>query len=144
MKQFFKDVPAEYDELHQVYARRGFRIIAAGYKALPALNSHEVTKLVREDIESELVFGGFVVFSSVLKPESLVVVKRLIESSHKVVMITGDNTLTACQVAKDLTMTSRPVLILAPPAGTFLKCFMDIWHSRRAGGYSCAVRGMCL
>jgi magnesium-transporting ATPase (P-type) len=29
-------------------------------------------------------------------------------------MITGDNTLTACQVAKDLSMTPRPVLILSP------------------------------
>jgi magnesium-transporting ATPase (P-type) len=85
----------------------------------------------------------------VLKPESLVVVKRLIESSHKVVMITGDNTLTACQVAKDLTMTSRPVLILAPPAGmrlasTFLECLVDIWHSRMTLGKTHLLRVECV
>jgi cation-transporting ATPase 13A1 len=105
MKQFFKEVPAEYDELHQVYARRGFRIIAAGYKPLPPVNSHEVTKLLREDIESDLVFGGFVVFSSVLKPESLVVIKRLIESSHKArpfVILTDNSTQSTRGHASDM------------------------------------------
>jgi cation-transporting ATPase 13A1 len=33
-------------------------------------------------------------------------------------MITGDNTLTACQVAKDLTIIDRPALILTPTASS--------------------------
>jgi len=84
MKHFFNGVPPDYDQLHQSYARRGLRIIAAGYKKMPSYSSHEAVKLTREDVESDLTFGGFLVFSCNLKPESGAVIKHLIESSHKV------------------------------------------------------------
>lgn len=102
MKQFFKEVPDDYDKLHQIYARRGLRIIAAGYKPLGVMSMHDSSKLTREDIESDLTFGGFLVFSSVLKPESLVVIKHLLESSHTVLFLArsaeahGLNALTLC------------------------------------------------
>lgn len=84
MRQFFKEIPENYDHVHQLYARRGLRVIAAGYKPLGVYSMHDSSKLTRQDIESDLTFGGFLVFSSVLKPESLVVVKHLLESAYKV------------------------------------------------------------
>lgn len=71
----------------------------------------------REDFEKNLIFAGFVVISCPLKPDTKAMVKEIVESSHKVVMITGDNPLTACHVAKVLRFTrkSTPVLILDEP-----------------------------
>lgn len=49
-------------------------------------------------------------------------VKEIVDSSHNVVMITGDNPLTACHVAKVLRFTKKNLaaLVLDEPKGTFI------------------------
>lgn len=51
-------------------------------------------------------------FRSPLKPESEPALRMLRESTHQLVMITGDAPLTACHAARQVHIVTRPVLIL--------------------------------
>ena len=85
-----------------------------GIKEFGSLSNQQVRELKREDVECDLTFAGFVIISCPMKPDSKSVIKELIQASHKVVMITGDNPLTACHVAKELRFTRKKLLIISP------------------------------
>lgn len=70
-------------------------------------------EIKREIVESDLTFVGFLIISCPLKSDSKSVIKEIVKSSHKVVMITGDNPLTACHVAKELRFTRKTILVLS-------------------------------
>lgn len=91
-----------------------------GYREIGPLSTQELRDLTREDIEKDLKFAGFVIISCPLKIDSKVVIKELQYSSHKTVMITGDNPLTACHVAKELKFTTKTTLILIQSKDTFM------------------------
>ncbi|KIK31835.1 hypothetical protein CY34DRAFT_102670, partial [Suillus luteus UH-Slu-Lm8-n1] len=71
-----------------------------------------INKLSREDVESRLMFGGFSVFHCPLKPDAVETLKMLAESSHRCIMITGDNPPTAVHVTLNVEIVDRDVLIL--------------------------------
>lgn len=76
------------------------------------LNAQDIRQLGRDEIESELKFQGFIIVSCPLKPDSKAVIHEIMNSSHKVVMITGDNPLTACHVARQLKMHSKEAILI--------------------------------
>ncbi|TDG45395.1 hypothetical protein AWZ03_008161 [Drosophila navojoa] len=110
-----KEVPADYEKVYLEYARRGARVMALGIKEFGSLGGQRVRELKREDVECDLTFAGFVIISCPMKPDSKAVIKELVQSSHKVLMITGDSPLTACHVARELRFTNKKLLILTPP-----------------------------
>ncbi|CAG4968673.1 unnamed protein product [Colias eurytheme] len=113
IKTMLKEVPEHYDHVYLTLSRRGARVLALGYRNLGKLNSQEVRELSREDVESDLTFVGFVIISCPLKTDSKKAIAEIVNASHSVVMITGDNPLTACHVAKELKFTQKDeVLIL--------------------------------
>merc|ERR1712087_502408 len=63
-------------------------------------------------------FGGFLILNCPMKPDSFQACQDLLNSSHKVVMITGDHILTACSVARELNIAAKPVLGLKVPPPT--------------------------
>lgn len=89
-----------------------------------SLSSQDVRDLTREDIEKDLKFSGFIIISCPLKTDSKSVVKELLHSSHRAVMITGDNPLTACHVAKELRFTTKKTLVLSENEDSF--CWQSI------------------
>eukprot|EP00005_Dracoamoeba_jomungandri_P014729 CAMPEP_0174265524 /NCGR_PEP_ID=MMETSP0439-20130205/26811_1 /TAXON_ID=0 /ORGANISM="Stereomyxa ramosa, Strain Chinc5" /LENGTH=974 /DNA_ID=CAMNT_0015352025 /DNA_START=478 /DNA_END=3399 /DNA_ORIENTATION=+ len=120
MRSFFCEVPDSYEEVYKYYSSKGMRVLAMGYKPMHDMAVNELNALEREDVEESLKFGGFMVFKSLLKPESAGIIATIKESSHNVVMITGDNMLTACEVAKDLSFfeNNKAVILTVNDDGT--------------------------
>lgn len=112
IKGMLKEVPSHYDHVYLTLSRRGARVLALGYRNLGKLSSQDIRDLNREDVETDLTFVGFVIISCPLKNDSKKAIEEIIDSSHTVVMITGDNPLTACHVASELKFTQKEVLIL--------------------------------
>lgn len=112
LKSMFASVPANYDEVYLAMSRKGARVLALGFRSLGTISHQAVRSLRREQIESELKFAGFLILSCPMKKDSLAVIREIVSSSHRVVMITGDNPLTACHVAKVLKFTKRETTLI--------------------------------
>lgn len=112
LKPMFSDAPTDYDSVYLEMSRRGARVLALGRKELGRLTSQETRNITREDLESNLQFAGFVVISCPLKSDSKPMIREILNATHRVVMITGDNPLTACHVAQELDFVELPVLVL--------------------------------
>uniref|UniRef100_A0A672UTY7 ATPase cation transporting 13A2 n=1 Tax=Strigops habroptila TaxID=2489341 RepID=A0A672UTY7_STRHB len=72
----------------------------------------------RDAVESSLSFLGFLVMKNVLKPESAPVIHLLRNANIRPVMVTGDNMLTAMNVARSCRMVEpkeRVIFISASP-----------------------------
>jgi cation-transporting ATPase 13A1 len=111
-------VPEDYEETFKYFTRNGSRVLALAYKYLSAeseIGSGKINDLKRENVEAELTFAGFLVLHCPLKDDAKKAVRMLNESSHRVVMITGDNPLTAVHVAREVEIVDRDVLILDAP-----------------------------
>lgn len=121
MRPLLREVPADYDEIYLQMSRLGARVLALGYKTLGQLSHQELSELKREDVEKDLMFAGFVLISCPLKPDSKAVSTELMESGHRLVMITGDGALTACHVANVLKFINKEVLILTKNDPTLKK-----------------------
>ncbi|KAI5457005.1 hypothetical protein BGZ63DRAFT_366067 [Mariannaea sp. PMI_226] len=111
-------VPENYEETYKYFTRKGSRVLALAYKQLTVdseLGASRINDLKREKVESALTFAGFLVLHCPLKEDAKEAVQMLNESSHRVVMITGDNPLTAVHVAREVEIVDREVLILDAP-----------------------------
>ncbi|EPE28479.1 Calcium ATPase, transmembrane M [Glarea lozoyensis ATCC 20868] len=111
-------VPGDYEETFKYFTRKGSRVLALAFKHLSTdteLGSQKINELKRERVEADLHFAGFLVLHCPLKEDAKSSVRMLNESSHRVVMITGDNPLTAVHVAYEVEIVDREVLILDAP-----------------------------
>ncbi|XP_031619014.1 manganese-transporting ATPase 13A1 [Contarinia nasturtii] len=111
--KMLKSVPENYQKTYLEFSRRGARVLALAYKEFGTLDAQSAREIKREDVEKDLEFAGFVIISCPLKSDSKSAIKEIVKSTHKVVMITGDNPLTACHVAKELRFTRKTILVLS-------------------------------
>lgn len=112
--------PSDFEETYKHFTRNGSRVLALGYKYLSQdgeLGQARINNLKREEVECDLKFAGFLVLRAPLKEDAKKAVRMLNESSHRVVMITGDNPLTAVHVAREVEIVDREVVILDAPEG---------------------------
>ncbi|KAF8816406.1 endoplasmic reticulum Ca-transporting P-type ATPase [Phlegmacium glaucopus] len=112
IKAMLSVVPKGYDDTYKWFTRKGSRVLALAMKEMDALSSDKINKLHREQVESKLTFVGFLVFHCPLKADAVDTLKMLADSSHRCVMITGDNPLTAVHVAREVEIVDREALIL--------------------------------
>lgn len=108
------DTPSSYVETYKKYTRQGSRVLTLAYKQLSEMSVSEARSLDRDFVESGLTFAGFAVFNCPIRTDSASVLSELKASSHDLVMITGDQALTACHVARQVHIISKPALILSP------------------------------
>lgn len=106
-------IPSNYEKTFKYFTRNGSRVLALAYKYLD--NNKNFDKLERRDVESDLTFAGFIVFHCPMKSDAVETIQMLNQSSHRCVMITGDNPLTACHVARKVGIVTKDVLILDKP-----------------------------
>ncbi|KAJ3124180.1 hypothetical protein HK098_001354 [Nowakowskiella sp. JEL0407] len=112
VRGFLKSVPSGYDDCYKYWARRGSRVLALGYRYMDeSLTINKVNALSRDVVETEMTFAGFLIFSCPLKSDAKESVKALNGSSHRCIMITGDNALTASHVASEVEITTREIFI---------------------------------
>ncbi|XP_069583248.1 probable cation-transporting ATPase 13A4 isoform X1 [Ranitomeya imitator] len=102
VEQFCKPdtVPLNYHRELEHYTLQGFRVIALAYKTLATNNAQIIESLEREEVESDLVFLGFLIMENKIKPETKPVIQELTEANIRTVMITGDNLQTGCTIGK--------------------------------------------
>lgn len=118
IRQMLTKTPPHYEETFKHFTRNGGRVLALGYRYLASeseLGQLKINNLKREEVETGLTFAGFLVLQCPLKDDAITSVRMLNESSHRCVMITGDNPLTAVHVARQVEIVDRDVLILDAP-----------------------------
>jgi Mg2+-importing ATPase len=92
-------------ELRDHLNENGLRVIAVGYKQLPA---H--TTRVRAADESDLVFSGFVAFLDPTKETTAEALRLLREHGVTVTILTGDNAVVARKICRDVGLTVENVI----------------------------------
>lgn len=83
---------------HEAFARQALRVLALAYRELPS------TAVGREaeDLERDLVFLGLVGLFDPPRPEAPEAVARCHQAGIRVIMITGDNPVTASALAEQV------------------------------------------
>uniref|UniRef100_A0A8C6XP75 ATPase cation transporting 13A2 n=1 Tax=Naja naja TaxID=35670 RepID=A0A8C6XP75_NAJNA len=114
-----ESVPRDFpQQLHQ-FTSSGFHVLGLAYKPSVAVGSFEGAQEVTRDwVETDMVFLGLLVLKNVLKPETAPVIRVLRSAGIQTVMVTGDNMLTAVNVARSCHMVEakeRVVFVNAAP-----------------------------
>lgn len=118
IRKMLVNVPPKYEETFKYFSRNGARVLALAYKYISTqdeIGQNRINNLKREEVECDLHFAGFLVLQCPLKDDAIKAIRMLNESSHRVVMITGDNPLTAIHVARQVEIVDRDCLILDAP-----------------------------
>ncbi|KAM9299549.1 polyamine-transporting ATPase 13A2 [Gastrophryne carolinensis] len=94
-------VPVDFSAMLRQYTQDGYRVLGFAHKTLASTRTFEEAQAMsRESAEENLIFLGFLVMKNVLKPETAPVIYSLRKANIRTVMVTGDNMLTAVNVAK--------------------------------------------
>lgn len=108
VQKHLRNVPGEYDS-YKDFAKHGYRVIALAYRDLN-INDMKLSEdriSDRQYLEQEMEFCGFLLLGSSLKHYAVEMCRILRDSGLKVLMITGDNILTAMNVAEQLSMPGK-------------------------------------
>lgn len=96
-KPFTSDIRADIEEQFVEYSTQGLRLLALGYKDVPA----DKMELTASDIQ-EITFVGFAGIADPLRPNIQKTFDRTARAGIRTVMITGDHILTATAIARNL------------------------------------------
>uniref|UniRef100_A0A8C4GZI2 ATPase cation transporting 13A2 n=1 Tax=Dicentrarchus labrax TaxID=13489 RepID=A0A8C4GZI2_DICLA len=95
-------VPAQFSSKLRNFSSEGLRVLALAYKPLD--RSTDFRSIERGEVEKDMQFLGLMMMKNLVKPESAKVINVLRLANLRSVMVTGDNILTAVNVAKSCGM----------------------------------------
>ncbi|GAA6107235.1 cation-transporting ATPase 13A2 isoform X1 [Tachysurus ichikawai] len=101
---YCQSVPSQFTNTLREFASEGFRVLALAYKEVDAHT--DLSSIERVEVEKDLQFLGLLVMKNKVKPESAGVINILRQALIRPVMVTGDNILTALNVARTCGMMS--------------------------------------
>jgi cation-transporting ATPase 13A1 len=103
--------PQHYEAIKTHYTSEGLRVLALAWRPLTDAEASNFERIARKDLETGLEWAGMLVLKSPLKSDSKAVVMEIRKSSHRSVIITGDNVHTSASVAQDLGLGTVPVFV---------------------------------
>uniref|UniRef100_A0A0K0E9Q6 Cation-transporting ATPase n=1 Tax=Strongyloides stercoralis TaxID=6248 RepID=A0A0K0E9Q6_STRER len=114
LKNMLISIPEGYVNGYKKLTQQGYRVLALGYSKLKNINKNNIRYISRNELEKDLTFAGFLIISCPLKIDSKAMIKEIKDSGHNIIMITGDNQLTACHVSNELQFTNelKEIMIL--------------------------------
>lgn len=77
------------DEVLEKQTEKGYRVIAIGYKTMPATDIIKLKRLHRDEVECNLTFAGLIIFENKLKSQTVPIISDLKQAKMKIVMLTG-------------------------------------------------------
>ncbi|XP_070823849.1 polyamine-transporting ATPase 13A2 isoform X2 [Chaetodon trifascialis] len=90
-------VPAQFSSKLRNFSSEGLRVLALACKPL---GNTDIRTIKRGEVEKDMQFVGLLMMKNLVKPESAMVINILRLAHLRSVMVTGDNILTAVNVAK--------------------------------------------
>uniref|UniRef100_A0A8C5DUM5 P-type ATPase A domain-containing protein n=1 Tax=Gouania willdenowi TaxID=441366 RepID=A0A8C5DUM5_GOUWI len=143
-------VPPQFSSQLRHFSSEGLRVLAVAYKPLD-VNS-VCLSVLREEVEEDMQFLGLLMMKNLVKQESPKVMDILRVASIRSVMVTGDNILTAVNVAKSCRMLGaeeKVIFVIATPHTAesrptlrFIIMFLSSQHQYQgASGYHLAISG---
>lgn len=104
IQKLLKTVPKGYDESYKYYTKQGYRLLALASKTVTEITENVDKDVERAEAEKDLDFAGFFICNSPLKSDTLKNIKNLQDAKFNLLIITGDNILTAIKVGLTLNM----------------------------------------
>lgn len=101
-------IPENYGLISKKYAFEGYYVIACARKKVQGVVSPEQK---RYDLESRLDFVGFILFSNKIKSETIPTIGILQEAQIRSIMITGDNSMNAIHVSRQIGILTDALLL---------------------------------
>ncbi|KAI8057924.1 hypothetical protein BDF22DRAFT_724886 [Syncephalis plumigaleata] len=111
-------LPDDFDKLLATYTHRGYRVIACAGKSMDQLSWVKSQRIKRDQVESELIFLGFIIFENKLKAPTAGVIETLHGANIRQIMCTGDNVLTAISVSRECGLIRPELQIYVPRLNT--------------------------
>ncbi|KAL4658526.1 putative cation-transporting ATPase 13A2 isoform X1 [Arapaima gigas] len=112
-------VPTQFTSILRQFTSGGFRVLALAYKQLDI--RIDIKTIERLAVEEELKFLGLLVMRNLVKLESSGVISTLKQAQIRPIMVTGDNMLTAVNVARVCGMVAADEHVISvhtsPPDG---------------------------
>ncbi|XP_077434192.1 polyamine-transporting ATPase 13A2 [Vanacampus margaritifer] len=95
-------VPPQFSKKLCNFSSEGLRVLALSYKPLDT--STDLSATERGEVEKDMQFLGLLMMKNLVKPDSAEVIRTLRLAKLRTVMVTGDNILTAVNVAQNCGM----------------------------------------
>lgn len=111
IESLLNKVPANYKSAYEHYTREGYRVLALAYRNIE--NDEDIIHGERNSLEKNLIFAGLFICDSPLKKDTLSIIRQLQGSNYHIIMITGDNHLTALKISRELQLGPKKALTLA-------------------------------
>uniref|UniRef100_A0A8C1VTC1 ATPase cation transporting 13A2 n=1 Tax=Cyprinus carpio TaxID=7962 RepID=A0A8C1VTC1_CYPCA len=143
-----ESVPSHFSPTLREYASQGFRVLGFAYKHLT--KETNLSTVERVEVEKDMNFLGLLVMKNQVKPESAEVIRTLKLAQLRPVMVTGDNILTAVNVARacGMVLSHEKVIFVhaSPPTASSVASLQfhqgDGGLYQNSAGYHLAINGM--